>query len=1191
MDWVEIPTGHPLFVTSHGKVKSCTVPYRVVFFDSFGHDRAQQPGPSQPAIRPEAVCNGWSEPSVDSQFHGLPDSQPRAENEPANEPVSAPSSQFVLSDGGLSRQRRRFGRRRLAKRSVQSLSEADKLYWVDFQGLQDSASDGISESDGSEDNALTDEYMSDSNTERGIQVVSDDPGTSIFSVVQADMEYEDCQHLREALIIEFKEQVFTRKTFTQVDNDKRGPHAKVKLQLIPNAIPFSCKAIRTVGVREQVLYDKIKGFEEQGFIRKCRGSTEWVSRAFLVPKPNGKWRLVIDYRYLNTQLKGLNFPLPVIEDQLARQEGNSVFSLVDLEDGFHQMHLEESSRSLTAFITPFGVYEWKVLPMGVKVGPQVFQRLVAWVVRNCPTSGPYIDDVLTGTGVPRNYAPSDHGPGKLFDSHAYADKPADTFLNPCFSPPPILPDGTANSDMVTPFSYIIPSHPSSQDKLYYHYLCMRELFRAFASADLTVKPEKCFLLRRQVQYVGHVLCNGKRFPNPSKTQALRDTEIKHITNAKALKGFLGLANWYSMYIRNYAKYAAPLMEALKGMYQFEDVQGGPAVDGNGLPCKARKRVKLTAKQSEIKWTPEMEWGFQQIKDSLIEKVELYLPRPGARWRLSTDASDFAVGGVLEQEQDDGNWHPVAFFSRKLQGSKTAGKHRDKGIGQVGWTVREKETYAVVCSLLKFQSWIGHQEVLVRTDHSSIVQWYKEDLCTASGPLGRRGRWHEFLSRFHLVILYYKGAENEAPDALSRWAYPAGLSQDVSFHGSENDLEGWNQCEQREREYTQRKLRERHPNDFGEYRTVRACMVPDCTECVAVHIPHQTEARELLLEARAVAEIGHISDHPSLVHASAFADIDGFHFYCNPAVFQQSRPSRVVKRELRHTEISTVSCVSVGDGHELSIDRVEDLHIHTLNTIKLPADTAVLYSDWDPEYAADPVLGPHWTTLQADGVSGQYRLHMGRVRLAGRICVPLSLLDKVIVATHTYAHPGIHKTNQLIDRKYIFQELDKGQPRTFSYTKLKEHIALQLGHCQVCQAVKGRKGLQPDTMHSYPIPEYPFSSIAADFCKLDEVKQGAVVYDSVFVILCRLTGYVMALPCSTTITSSELASLFLTRFVTFFGLPKEIFSDVDKIMHADFFSTFCQLSGIEEYRSPVYRKKSNGRAERAVQVVVESLRKL
>ena len=274
-----------------------------------------------------------------------------------------------------------------------------------------------------------------------------------------------------------------------------------------------------------------------------------------------------------------------------------------------------------------------------------------------------------------------------------------------------------------------------------------------------------------------------------------------------------------------------------------------------------------------------------------------------------------------------------------------------------------------------------------------------------------------------------------------------------------------------------------------------------------------------------------------------------------------------------------------DGHELPIDTVEDLHIHTLNTIKLHPDTAVLYSDWDSVYAADPVLDAHWTTLQADGVSGQYRLHMRCVRLAGRICVPLSLLDKVIVATHTYAHPGIHKTHELIDRKHIFQELDKGQPRTFSYTNPNESIALPLGHCQVCQAVKGRKGLQPDTMHSYPIPEYPFSSISPDVCKLDEVKQGAVVYDSVFVIVCCLTGYVMALPCSTSIFSSELASLFLTCFVTFFGLPKE------KIMHADFFSTFCKLSGIDEYRCPVYRRKSNGRAERAVQVVVDSLRKL
>ena len=46
-----------------------------------------------------------------------------------------------------------------------------------------------------------------------------------------------------------------------------------------------------------------------------------------------------------------------------------------------------------------------------------------------------------------------------------------------------------------------------------------------------------------------------------------------------------------------------------------------------------------------------------------------------------------------------------------------------------WTRREKETYALLCCLLKFQSWIRFSEVVVKTDHSSIVQWYKEEVCS------------------------------------------------------------------------------------------------------------------------------------------------------------------------------------------------------------------------------------------------------------------------------------------------------------------------------------------------------------------------------------------------------------------------------------------------------------------------------
>ena len=555
------------------------------------------------------------------------------------------------------------------------------------------------------------------------------------------------------------------------------------------------------------------------------------------------------------------------------------------------MHLEPCCCHLTVFIAPFGVNEWLVLPMGVKVGPQVFQRLVQRVLRTCPHSGPYIDDVLTGTGDPQRPRTSFCGVGRFLDSQAYQDKVSAQFLQACLSPPPVLPDGSSNPDMATPYVYDFPECPSQRDRIYFHYLCLREVFNAFARADLTVNPSKCFLLMEQVQYVGHVLCNGKRFSSLTKYEALREWKQEQITTAKALKGFLGLANWYSMYIKNYAQHAAPLMEALKGKLLYEEREGGPDVDGNGLPPKARKSVRLSPKQAEIQWNSEMVKGFGAIKNSLITRVALYLPKPGARWRLSTDTSDYAIRGVLHQEQEDGNWHLVAFLSRKLQGSKTC-KHKDKGIGQFGWTVREKETYAVVCCLLKFQSWIGHQEVLVRTDHSSIVQWYKEDLRTVSGLLGRRGRWHEFLSRFNLVIEYHKGEHNEAPDALSRWAYPAGLAQDVSFHGSQTDMEGWSQCEEAERVRSQNISRDTYPEAFGPYSTS------------TVSFADQSEPRDLLLQVRAQEEIRSLrsaSDNLNSSTPGTYMDADGVHLFLHDSAWVsrvQGKPSRPMRRASR-----------------------------------------------------------------------------------------------------------------------------------------------------------------------------------------------------------------------------------------------------------------------------------------------------
>ena len=107
----------------------------------------------------------------------------------------------------------------------------------------------------------------------------------------------------------------------------------------------------------------------------------------------------------------------------------------------------------------------------------------------------------------------------------------------------------------------------------------------------------------------------------------------------------------------------------------------------------------------------------------------------------TKASLPSIDAVLKQKDDQGNGRPCAFFSQKLQGSV---KYDSDGnvlgyMGQRAWSVREKETYALVSCLLKLKDWISGRQVTVFTDHKSLESWYKEELCTMAGPLARRGR--------------------------------------------------------------------------------------------------------------------------------------------------------------------------------------------------------------------------------------------------------------------------------------------------------------------------------------------------------------------------------------------------------------------------------------------------------------------
>ena len=263
-----------------------------------------------------------------------------------------------------------------------------------------------------------------------------------------------------------------------------------------------------------------------------------------------------------------------------------------------------------------------------------------------------------------------------------------------------------------------------------------------------------------------------------------------IRTPNQMKSCLGICNWYSIQIHNYASLAAPLMDSPGGKHKYNS---------------DKRTGKVPAHQQTISWTDLMHEMFEKIKTSPCEACSLYIPSDQGEFAIHTDTSNHGIGAVLELRDDQGNWRSCAFLSQKIQGSS---KYDADGnilgyMGHRAWSMRERETYALVSCLLKFKSRISEAQITVLTDHKSLESWYNEKLCTIAGPLGRRGRWREFLSRYNSVVVYEPGVENDAADGMSGWAYPAGLTDDTNFHGYDTDLAVVTQWEASSREEEQK----------------------------------------------------------------------------------------------------------------------------------------------------------------------------------------------------------------------------------------------------------------------------------------------------------------------------------------------------------------------------------------------------
>ena len=216
----------------------------------------------------------------------------------------------------------------------------------------------------------------------------------------------------------------------------------------------------------------ITQMHEQGIIQKS--CSPWASPLVLVLKKNGKVRPCVDYRRLNAVTIKDAFPLPRIQDCLDTVSGATLFSTFDVTSSYHQIPVKSQDIPKTAFVTKYGLFEFKTMPFGVCNGPPTCQRLMELILHGlqwqiCLI---YLDDIIV-------------------------------------------------------FSNNFNDHISRLDLV----------LQRISEAGLKLKPEKCQLFKPEVAFLGHVVSSHGIQPNPDNVAKILNWPTpKTVTEVRQILG-------------------------------------------------------------------------------------------------------------------------------------------------------------------------------------------------------------------------------------------------------------------------------------------------------------------------------------------------------------------------------------------------------------------------------------------------------------------------------------------------------------------------------------------------------------------------------------------------------------------------------------------------------------------------------
>jgi transposase InsO family protein len=412
----------------------------------------------------------------------------------------------------------------------------------------------------------------------------------------------------------------------------------------------------------QKVRDHIQGLLDKGVVQHSH--SPYAAPIVVVKKKDGSIRLCVDYRKLNEKTVKDAYPLPRIQESFDALSGARYFSTLDLASGYHQISVAPEDQHKTAFVTPFGHYEFTRMPFGLTGAPATFQRLMNGVMSDFLFNFllVYLDDLLIYS--------------KSFEEHL---------------------------------------------------LHLDRVLAKISRVGMKLNLEKCQLLRKTVDYLGHTISAEGVSCQTDKTEAVRNWPVPKTT--KELRSFLGFASYYRRFVKGFSKIAG-VLHHLANMQQSK-----------------RKPLDL-AKH----WKDVHQQAFDSLKDALTSNKVLAFADFSKPFILETDASFEGLGAILSQRQPDGSVRVVAYASRRLRPTeKNEANYSSFKLEMLAlkWAVTEQ-----------FRSYLLGSQFEVFTDNNPLAHFQTSKL----GALEQR--WAAQLASFNFTIRYKPGHLNRA-DALSR----------------------------------------------------------------------------------------------------------------------------------------------------------------------------------------------------------------------------------------------------------------------------------------------------------------------------------------------------------------------------------------------------------------------------------------